>query len=336
MSELQSVQGAVEIVVRRVVEQLGDENLNASRLIKSLAKLTVEDVSEPDIGWENAKYHATRLALELDNAKNIPDKDRCYINRIWKDMVEAYEIILPSIENDARKTGHGKILRPRKTDPKTGRVEFYLEFVELDELQHSGRSQSTDEAVHKGKVVIQYDYIKNPKPTLLGRLFSKVVLYSPIEWAYHLLPFVLFFVALSWYFYMSNMEAYQSATAFVLFVFYSGVLAYLFRSFYLVSHRGIAMAPIWMAGYMSQEGAQIQIRDSGKASSSGKVIPEIALVVYEGVCPVCDSKVAIGRGKKQFRGRLIGKCYRNPIEHIYSFDYVTGKGVPLRNDTYLG
>jgi hypothetical protein len=333
MGEQEEIQGVANIVVNRVIEQLGDSKLNASRLIKSLSDLTIQDVCEPDIGWENAKYHSTRLALELGNAKNDSDKDRRYINRIWKDMVEAFEVIEPSIENDARKAGYRKILKPRKTDPKTGRVEFYLDLQEVSEIE---TFSSDDEQGTPSGPYIEYECIKRPKPSLIGKLFTRIVINTPIWWAYHVVPILLAILAWGTFEYLSRTDDYHYWTEAVLFLFLCGWLFFLFLPFYSASDTGIAQAPIWMTKLITGDRAQLQFQESASKHKSGQNFYEITLVEYQGHCSVCKSDVKVGKGAGQYRGRLIGMCTRNPIEHIYSFDYVTRKGVPLRKDTYLG
>lgn len=52
----------------------------------------------------------------------------------------------------------------------------------------------------------------------------------------------------------------------------------------------------------------------------------LRMVRYTAQCPVCKGDITIGKGRRMHRGRLVGECSRNPVEHVYSFDFVTGKG----------
>jgi len=45
--------------------------------------------------------------------------------------------------------------------------------------------------------------------------------------------------------------------------------------------------------------------------------------------PVCDREVTIEKGRRQRSGRLASECSRNPVEHTYSFDFITCKGRQL-------
>lgn len=328
LAELKTLKGIVE---KRVVEQLGDPNLNASKLLHALSELTVQDASEPDIGWENAKYHATRLAVELGNAKNDSDKDRRYINRIWKDVVEAYEVIEPSIENDVRKAGLRKILKPRKTDPKTGRVEFYLD---IQDVSSSGITDSS-ECVEEVAGTINYHLAKLPKPNVLGRYFSKLTLEKSGLWLYFLIPGVPLLSMLAWFEFILFGQAYTQILLFLIVTVFLGALWCLIKPFYSLLERGISLAPIWMI-QLKTSSAQIEMRRTKKIGPFGRPVKELVFVEYEAECSICGGHVDIIKGKRQHKGRLIGQCSNNGVEHIFSFDQVTKKGVPLRNDIYKG
>lgn len=56
----------------------------------------------------------------------------------------------------------------------------------------------------------------------------------------------------------------------------------------------------------------------------------IRLVRYAGTCPICNGRVLLSDGKKEFPNRLVGRCEESPAEHVYSFDRKTLLGKPLR------
>jgi hypothetical protein len=82
--------------------------------------------------------------------------------------------------------------------------------------------------------------------------------------------------------------------------------------------------------------AQIEMRLTKNIGPLDRPVKELVFVVYEGECPICGGEVDIIQGKKQHKDRLIGQCMNNGVEHIFSFDQITKKGVPLRNDIYNG
>ncbi|MCH2157286.1 MAG: hypothetical protein MK096_00710 [Oleiphilaceae bacterium] len=334
MNENKEVFELTDITVSRVIEQLGDPNLLASKLVKRLGELIKHDSAEDDIGFDRAKYHATRLAVELDSKKSDSDKDRRYINRIWKDLVEAFEVIQPSIENDARKAKYRKILKPRKTDPKTGRVEFYFEEVELETSDLSGDKQTQ---AKDGKPLVHYERTKNPKPSFIGKLFSKILLTrKTFVSLYAALPMAILLIWYFWYQYLSYYNDGYITNGYFLFTFIGLLSAWIFRAYYFVESEAIVKAPMWVGSFSGEKHVQLELRKSEKLDRDGHPIPEIGLTIYKSKCLVCGSTVVVDNGIREFKGRLIGKCTASPREHIYSFDHITQKGVPLRSDTYLG
>jgi hypothetical protein len=331
MSELTELEVLAKILISRVTEQVGDPKLNASKLLSALAELTVHDVSEPDIGWDKAKYHSTRLAIELGKGKNDTDKDRRYVNRIWKDLVEAYEVVEPSIENDIRKQGYRKILKPKKTDPKTGRVEFYLDMQEIISEEEIERV----ECDKKNIGVISYHLAKLPKPNFIAKRFQKMTLENKKLWFYFAIPSVPVLVMLAWFEYLIFTNSYAHLTWFILTIIMLLSAWFVIHPFYSLLDRRISIAPFWMLRLRTRS-AQIEMRLTKNIGPLDRPVKELVFVVYEGECPICGGEVDIIQGKKQHKDRLIGQCMNNGVEHIFSFDQVTKKGVPLRNDIYKG
>lgn len=76
--------------------------------------------------------------------------------------------------------------------------------------------------------------------------------------------------------------------------------------------------------------AQIVSIKLNKRSVNGRPYRKLEFVIYKGKCPICNNIVEIEKGKREFKGRLIGLCNESPREHIFSFDHVTKKGALLR------
>ncbi|MTI12311.1 hypothetical protein [Sansalvadorimonas verongulae] len=98
--------------------------------------------------------------------------------------------------------------------------------------------------------------------------------------------------------------------------------------FYRVIDKRVAMAPDWVNFFQFHE-FLMEFRPD--RDESGKIRNrQIHFVKYKGQCPVCSGRVHIQRGWWQFPGRLVGRCWENPAEHVFSFDHVTRTGKPLR------
>lgn len=55
-----------------------------------------------------------------------------------------------------------------------------------------------------------------------------------------------------------------------------------------------------------------------------------SVVRHWGICPTCAAEVDLDDGRRAFPDRLVGRCHDAPLEHVFSFDPVTLKGMPLR------
>ena len=60
-------------------------------------------------------------------------------------------------------------------------------------------------------------------------------------------------------------------------------------------------------------------------------IKVVRMVRFTGTCPLCGGLVEVYKGRRLFRGRFVGQCNRNPVEHIFSFDHVLRRGTWLRS-----
>jgi hypothetical protein len=97
----------------------------------------------------------------------------------------------------------------------------------------------------------------------------------------------------------------------------------------LVANR-VTLAPLFLQPLTSKHGDYLlELRlneDRGKNA--------LYLVRYVADCPICGTdgheKVRIESGRREFFGRLVGRCDRSPNEHVFSFDHVTRQGRFLR------
>jgi len=102
-----------------------------------------------------------------------------------------------------------------------------------------------------------------------------------------------------------------------------GMLAWFVWPLYRLIEQRVIMAPgILQLNSVFQHVLVIRREDALKV---------IRMVRFTGTCPLCGGLVEIQKGRGQFRGRLVGECERNPVEHLYSFDHVLRRGSALRN-----
>ncbi|OAH98617.1 hypothetical protein [Methylomonas methanica] len=74
---------------------------------------------------------------------------------------------------------------------------------------------------------------------------------------------------------------------------------------------------------MNEKSAQIELFRDGD-------LRMIRLVRYTAPCPICGSTIHLDKGEPDYLHRLVGRCYESPMEHVFSFDRVTRRGITLR------
>ena len=101
----------------------------------------------------------------------------------------------------------------------------------------------------------------------------------------------------------------------------AGMVAWLCHPFYALINDRIVRAPTLLETTLPLGHVLVLRRES-----EDRVL---RMVRYTAQCPICDGEVTIEKGRRQHRGRLVGECNRNPVEHTFSFDFITGKGWQL-------
>jgi hypothetical protein len=87
----------------------------------------------------------------------------------------------------------------------------------------------------------------------------------------------------------------------------------------------LAIAPDIVLRWDEPYGQLQLIRDR-----AGKRSGWLTLMRYSGTCPICAATVELTEGRRDFPGRIIGRCRDAPLEHVFSFDPVSLTGTPLR------
>lgn len=89
----------------------------------------------------------------------------------------------------------------------------------------------------------------------------------------------------------------------------------------------IIMAPDVLLSFRDRH---VQLEAAKESADDGQHVRVIRLVRYSAPCPRCGETVHLHDGRREFPGRLVGKCDEYPAEHVYSFDRFTKTGKPLR------
>lgn len=104
-----------------------------------------------------------------------------------------------------------------------------------------------------------------------------------------------------------------------------------FKQLWLCVTKRIISAPILLQP-SNVSNAQIECVATDKIrESTGKPIRKLRMVSYVSACPLCNSRIEVENGGKEFHHRLIGRCLEAPLEHVYSFDRRLRIGRALRS-----
>jgi hypothetical protein len=105
-----------------------------------------------------------------------------------------------------------------------------------------------------------------------------------------------------------------------------GLLAYRFiRPWWHLPERRLTIASDFMLASNQLYGQLQLVRDREKKRTGF-----FSLVRYYAACGYCGGTVELSEGGSEFPSRIIGRCRDSPSEHVYSFDPVTRRGLPLR------
>ena len=213
----------------------------------------------------------------------------------------------------------------------TGRAtKYYIEWGELA-IPQATIYQATEEPKQQNlPLKIRYICEDIKDPGFLAKIFSEgLLLKGWRRFAYItvlLIPMLaMLILALSFVF---NVAFYDSATKNQMGSFLTNSLAFFTITITIfpmvnLKTKGILLAPWWM---QSDDGERLlEFRKPPRF-----IEKSIKAVSYSATCPICGAKVIAKSGGLEFFGRIIGRCDEAPVEHIFSFDYITRLGTWLR------
>lgn len=279
---------------------------------------------------EEAQFTVAELNARMKGIGETDDSQEV-ARRYVADNLKKYQELLAehggSLREYLRKQGRREQLVIASTESKGRNKKYYylgLESVEEEAASEEGKP------VDPG--LVEYRVRKLPKFVPWAKPFAELTLQG---WRRNVFVFGMVFLAC-----LPLMLVTMALLAGQLLVWELGLISVvvlllwmLYPVFSLVD-RGIVRAPDWMLR-LSDVDVQLELLEVGEAENS-RPIRQIRLVKYEASCPVCGGHLAVVQGRREFRGRLIGQCSRSRSEHLYSFDHITKRGVPLRANAYYG
>lgn len=311
------------------LNELGLEGRKPVELFSTLLAQT-EQYLTSGVDVEDAQFTASEINAAVKGIgenDDAPDVARRYVT----DNLKKYQELLAehggSLREYLRTKGKREQVVIASTESRGRNKKYYylgLETVDAPE--------SAEERAAAGPGIVEYRVRKLPKFVPWARPFAELTLSG---WRRNLfvggmvglfcLPLLVVVLAL---------VTGQLLTWYVIVAAVAGVLLWSLKPLFDLTERSVVMAPDWMLR-LSDTDTQLELREVG-VQENGLPLRQIRLVKYEGTCPLCEGHLAVVPGKREFRGRMIGQCSRSRSEHLYSFDHVTKRGVPLRANGYYG
>lgn len=213
----------------------------------------------------------------------------------------------------------------------TGRAtKYYIEWCDLSNSQATIYQVTEEPKQQNLSLKIRYICEDIKDPGFLAKIFSEgLLLKGWRRFAYItvlLIPMLaMLVIALS---FVLNVVFYDSPTKNQMGSFLTNSLAFFTIAITIfpmvnLKTKGILLAPWWM---QSDDGERLlEFRKPPRF-----IEKSIKAVSYSANCPICGSKVIAKSGGLEFFGRIIGRCDEAPVEHVFSFDYITRQGTWLR------
>jgi len=295
------------------------------RLVADSDSGGVDGFSAPELVDAVQKSGVTDWGGDAD-----PDRFRKLVNRNWNDLQALWPERLPGIIE--RFVDRGVTLVPelerREGGGRGHPTRYWLKFSLADDGDRESRQPQAP--VPPDGVRYYTEEITSAKR--LGWLSQRGFLL--IGWRAKLFIGVLMAVVLAiltmmailWLGVVAAPSPVKSISSVLSLGLFAGGAWLLMRPFIELVNNRIALAPWWMqkatSGY---DDRLVELRRMDDVSANA-----IYLTRYAGKCPLCDGNVWITSGRREFPGRLVGRCGRAPNEHVFSFDHVLRIGKPLR------
>lgn len=111
-------------------------------------------------------------------------------------------------------------------------------------------------------------------------------------------------------------------------VLYPLIFFMLFSHIIRATNNNIALLPDWMLPLRLH--SAVLVYDINPSQERTLRVNSVGIKVYTATCPRCGHRVNLKSGGVKFWGRIIGVCDANPVEHLYSFDFISLEGEKLR------
>jgi hypothetical protein len=180
-------------------------------------------------------------------------------------------------------------------------------FLKLVEKNEESNKEKVNFSFHS----IEYNAVQLPKAYWFAKPFMSIELSSWRLFLFVVIPLLALITGLNLFIQSMLTPSTSEFLSFVVFISIFGYLSYLVFPFYVANQLRITIAPQWLMGF-SITTAQIESIKLNKFRKNGRPYRQLEFVIYEGKCPICNNIVDVEKGKRQYKGRLIGYCNESP------------------------
>lgn len=315
------------------------------QILKALADVTQEQLMA-GVVEDEVKFSAKELVeyVETRTEAKVPEemdkaKASRWLNKHWARLEGLLEDMRPRFEEDANRHGFGILPGINKEESRGGRglhTYYKLVVMPIDKPLEREPEQalpagfirySLERMRRRTQSPVGWFLVNRPFAETGRRLRSLVAIGGLMLIVLMFFIYIIYIPVIKPGDLLLNDIVLLLASALIVFEMAYPILA--------VQFRRIIMAPGWAERFTEPEPMQLQVFDVGVNPQNGVAIEEWRLVRYSSVCPICNGRVIVISGGHELKGRLIGSCKQSPREHVWSFDYLTRIGAPLRQTNEL-
>jgi len=300
----------------------------AGRIMKYFAEETIRRVSAG-----NADLKIVTKEIYQDLGGNRNQEPSAWLTNHWKEIESRYlPEIQPTLIKGCRALGLSVYPALVKKTDSRNRPYYCISPVVLQPGMQP--EDESPEPTELPAMAVRYEQDLSLQLSKIGRLlFSKGMHWTSyrrfgfLTWQLGVFLFSVFFAGLLLIILTQSTRPLtgQDLTQLVLSILFPWMaFRYVNNSMTLFDDR-IMIAPDWMLAW-KEFGATIEIHRSPDPDGYSS----LNLRRYSARCPVCGKLVKLANGGVEFPKRIVGQCEDSPREHVFSFDWVTRVGVPLR------
>lgn len=322
----------VEQAAQGLVNSRGREDWMT--LLQALAQLSAAQAQHGDPAPLFASEPLRAKCAELDPREKPywlteEDSGRKKFSKAWDALIEVAPRLEANIEQRSKKLGIAARLEAveaqKDRDRRAKLYGFRAVPIELPEKVGGSQRELAIAAERQFSSSADIEYLEEmevyPIPGVRRPLRINVEGWRSL---FMTLPLILALIAValgSWFLLQVWVSQQPVRVIFqwtVLILLLGGMIAWLVWPLYRLIDQKIVMAPAILQ-LTSRFSHVLIIRREG----ARKVV---RMLRFTATCPLCGGEVEVQKGRRVLRGRYVGECGRNPVEHVFTFDHILNIG----------